>query len=75
MAILVSLDEAEHQVPDVEGPTPHGSLFIVCPDPRRSIIEVGREDSLGIIDHEEWRVASGPAGGLSSGSRAPWEAP
>ena len=40
-----------------------GSLLIVCPDPRRPIVEVGREDSLGAIDHEEWRVAGGPAGG------------
>ena len=23
MAVLVALDEVEHQVPDVEGPTPH----------------------------------------------------
>ena len=40
-----------------------GSLFVVRPDPRRSIIEVDREDSLGIVGHEEWRVAGGPAGG------------
>ena len=30
-----------------------GSLLVVHPDPRRSIIEVGREDSLGTVDHEE----------------------
>ena len=40
-----------------------GSLFIVRPDLRRSIIEVGREDSLGTIDHDEWCVASGLARG------------
>ena len=40
-----------------------GSLFVVWPDPRRSIIEVGWEDSLGTIDHEEWCVAGGPARG------------
>ena len=40
-----------------------GSLFIVRPDPRCSIVEVGREDNLGTIDHEEWRVAGGSAGG------------
>ena len=40
-----------------------GSLFIVHPDPWCSIVEVGGEDSLGAIDHEEWCVASGPAGG------------
>ena len=97
--VLVALDEAEHQVPDVEGPTPHstamvptqcllvlsraeegnvvrlvelihgilegclGSLLVVRPDPRRSIIEVGWEVSLGTMDHEEWRVAGGPARG------------
>ena len=40
-----------------------GSLFIVHPDPWCSIVEVGREDGFGIIDHEEWSVASGPARG------------
>jgi hypothetical protein len=30
-----------------------GSLFIVCPYPWRSIVKVGWEDSLEIIDHEE----------------------
>ena len=40
-----------------------GSLFAVRPDPWRSIVEVGREDSLETIDHEEWCVAGGPAGG------------
>ena len=40
-----------------------GSLFVVRPDHRRSIIEVDREDSLGTVDHEEWRVASGPTRG------------
>ena len=42
-----------------------GSLFVVRLDPRCSIIEVGREDSLETIDHEEWHVADGPAGGRS----------
>ena len=40
-----------------------GSLFVVRPDSRCSIIEVDREDSLGTVDHEEWCVACGPAGG------------
>ena len=40
-----------------------GSLLIVHPDPRRSIVEVSREDSLGTIDHEEGSVASGLARG------------
>ena len=36
---------------------------MVRPDPWRSIVKVGREDSLGTIDHEEWRVADGSTGG------------
>ena len=99
MAVLVALDEAEHQVLDVEGPTPHpmavvpaqclqvlgrakegnimhfielihgilegrlDSLLVVRPDPRRSIVEVGQEDGLRTIDHEEWCVVGGPARG------------
>ena len=99
MAVLVALDKAEHQVPNVEGPTPHptavvpvqcllvlgrveegnaacfiklihgileghlGSLLVVRPNPRRSVVEVGWEDSLGTIDHEEWCVPGGPARG------------
>ena len=38
-----------------------GSLFIVCSDSWRSIVEVRQEDGLGTIDHEERRVASGSA--------------
>ena len=38
-----------------------GSLFIVHLDPWRSIIEVGWEDVLGTVDHEEGCVASGSA--------------
>ena len=99
MAVLAALDEAEDQVSDVEGLTPHstamvlaqrllvlgraeegnvtrfihmvhgilegrlGSLFIVRPNPWRSIVKASREDSLGIVDHEEWCVADGPARG------------
>ena len=40
-----------------------GSLFVVRPNPWRSIVEVGQKDSLEIIDHEEWCVAGGLAGG------------
>ena len=40
-----------------------GSLLIVLPDPWRPILEVGREDGLGDVDHEEGSVAGGPAGG------------
>ena len=36
-----------------------GSLFIVCPDPWHSIVEVSWEDGLGTIDHEEGRAAGG----------------
>ena len=28
VAVLVALDEAEHQVPDVEGPTPHSMPMV-----------------------------------------------
>ena len=28
MEVLVALDEAEHQVPDVEGPTPHSMAVV-----------------------------------------------
>jgi len=38
------------------------SLFIVCSHPWRSIVKVSWEDGLGTIDHEERRVAGGPAG-------------
>jgi len=38
-----------------------GSLFIVCSDSWCSIVEVGWEDGLGTVDHEERRVAGGPA--------------
>ena len=39
-----------------------GSLFVICSVSWRSIVEVGWEDGLGTIDHEERRVAGGPAG-------------
>ena len=39
-----------------------GSLLVVRPDPRCSIVEVGRGDSLGAVDHEEWCVTGGLAG-------------
>ena len=39
------------------------SLFVVCPDPWRSIVEVGWEDGLKTVDHEERRVASGSTRG------------
>ena len=28
VAVLVALDEAEHQVPNVEGPTPHSTVVV-----------------------------------------------
>ena len=40
-----------------------GSLFIIRPNSWCSIVEVGQEDSLRTIDHEEWCVADGPARG------------
>ena len=42
-----------------------GSLFVVCPDPWCSIVEVRREDGLSTVDHEERCVAGGPAGSCS----------
>ena len=39
-----------------------GSLFVVRSDSWRSIVEVGWEDGLRTIDHEERRVAGGLAG-------------
>ena len=39
-----------------------GSLLVVRPNPRRSIVEVGWEDHLGTVDHEERCVAGSPAG-------------
>ena len=38
VAVLVALDEAEHQVPDVEGPTPH-SMTVV---PVQRLLVLGR---------------------------------
>ena len=40
-----------------------GSLFVVRPDPWRSIIKVGFEDGLRTVDHEEGCVAGGSTGG------------
>ena len=40
-----------------------GSLFVIRPDPWRSIVEVGWEDGLESVDHEESRVAGGLARG------------
>ena len=36
MAVLVALDEAEHQVPDIEGPPPH--LTAVVPAQRLLVL-------------------------------------
>ena len=38
MAVLVALDEAEHQVPDIEGPTPHS--MAVVPAQRLLVLDV-----------------------------------
>ena len=40
-----------------------GSLLIVRLDPRRSVVEVGRGDRFGTVDHEERRVTGRPARG------------
>ena len=31
VTVFVALDEAEHQVPDVEGPTPHSTAVVPMP--------------------------------------------
>ena len=38
MAVVVALDEAEDQVPDVEGPTPHSSAVV----PSQCLLVLGR---------------------------------
>ena len=99
VAVVVALDEAEYQVPDVEGPPPHpmamvpaqhllvlsraeegsvarivelihgilegrlGSLLVVCPNPRCSIVEVDWEDGFRAVDHEKWHVTGCPVAG------------
>ena len=40
MVVLVVLDEVEHQVPDVEGPTPH-SMAVV---PAQRLLVLGRAE-------------------------------
>ena len=30
MVVLVALDKEEHQVPDVEGPTPHSTAVVLA---------------------------------------------
>ena len=30
MVVLVALDEAKHQVPDIEGPTPHSTVVVLA---------------------------------------------
>ena len=39
-----------------------GSQFIIRPDPWCSIVEVGWEDGLGTLDHEEGRADGGSTG-------------
>ena len=40
MAVLVALDEAEHQVPDVEGLTPHSTAVV----PVQVLLVLGRAE-------------------------------
>ena len=40
VAVLVALDEAEHQVPDVEGPTPHPTVMV----PAQRLLVLGRAE-------------------------------
>ena len=44
VAIFVALDEAEHQVPDVEGPTPH--LTVVVPVQRLLVLSPAEEGNV-----------------------------
>ena len=45
VAVLVALDEAEHQVPDVEGPTPHSTAMV----PAQRLLVLGRAEEGNII--------------------------
>ena len=47
------------------------SLFVVCSDSWRSIVEVLWEDSLRTVDHEESACSRWPGWESSLGSRAP----
>ena len=40
VAVLVALDEAEHQVPDVEGPTPHSTIVV----PAQRLLVLGQAE-------------------------------
>ena len=40
MAVLVALDEVEHQVPDVERPTPHSTVVV----PVQRLLVLGRAE-------------------------------
>ena len=40
MAVLVALDEAKHQVPDVEGLTPHSTAVV----PEQRLLVFGRAE-------------------------------
>ena len=44
MAVLVALDETEHQVPDVEGPTLHS--MTVVPVQRLLVLGPAEEDNV-----------------------------
>ena len=46
VAVLIALDEAEYQVPDIEGPTPH-SMAVV---PAQCLMVFGRAEE-GDIAH------------------------
>ena len=40
MVVLVALDEVEHQVPDVEGPTPHSMAVVLA----QRMLVLGQEE-------------------------------
>ena len=56
MAVLVALDEAEHQVPDVKGLTPH-SMAVV---PTQCLLVLGRAEEGNVMCFIELINGGGP---------------
>ena len=45
MAVLVALDEMDHQVPDVEGPTPHSTAVV----PEQRLLVLGQSEEGNVM--------------------------
>ena len=45
MAVLVALDEAKHQVPDIEGPTPHSTAVVLA----QRLLVLGRAEEGNVM--------------------------